>query len=1568
MYKLALGILLTLYEIYKENVGEKKDGKYPSRLAIVASLLDDLRDKLTSAIQLLNDERNKTFFDQKGIFFTNEGQSKRRKVAFLFPGQGSQYPNMLRELAMFFPEALRCFERANTVLGERFPEGLNSYIFPPPSFTIEQENKQKKKLSRTDIAQPALGAACWAMFKLLQKMGIHPDMTAGHSYGEYVALAAAGVFDEDTLYAVSESRGRLIIEASKGHDLGTMAAVRINASELKEIIKDIEGVVIANINSPQQTVISGEKDVIHSVSELLKSKDIQVHLIPVTGAFHSHLVAPAKELFSDYLKTVRLNAPVLDIFSNSFAAPYGSSPEEIRAHLAEHMVRPVEFVREIEAMYERGARIFIEVGPGSVLTNLTKQILEEKSFLSVATDMQGQHSINQFLKSLGQLTVSNVSMSLDLLYQGRNLSRIDLDNLRYKDTKQYSKTTCFINDTGIVRSDKEWKERTNQLPLISYKLKDRRRKEVHEKQEIMEPTNVDVHSVSSEQVTDNAIAQNLHGSTNDMQLLSQKNSDIDAVMLQYQQLMREFLKTQERIMMSYLQGTVDTFKPVDQSESDMLPMPVQEILHKQSDHIQEPSVISSSPVTDKTEPEQLKQDEFNIDHLRNELLRVVSERTGYPREMLNMDSDIEADLGIDSIKRVEILGAFVKSFPEADRHKIQGIIDELSKIRTLRSIIEKAADVFFACNLKSVASYTAQVSSGKASEPADDISKDKDEYLPRFLLEPIEAPVTEETLQIGKGVFIITDDSGGIADTLAQELRRLGGQAVILQMGPLEIKKDGKTYSADLTDPLTVNSVIKEIRLKYSPIVGLIHLLPLGHSIPLGTTDLKGWRYYLKMEIKSLFYLAKALGADLRDAGRKNVGWLLAATALQEKCFDANKEDCFVGQAGIAGLIKTIYHEWPEVKCRVIHMDLNKTHSILSAQLIQEIATKDNTFEVGYEGSKRFRYLPRLSNLRQGSVPKIQIQKDWVIMITGGAIGITAEVAYEFAVKYQPTFILVGRSGFPDKESSETAELTAPDAIKKILINKLDASGAKISPVQVEASYTRLLKDREIRQNIARMQAAGAKVQYFKADVRDEQSFGNLINDIYQSFGRLDGIIHGAGIIEDKLLEDKKPDSFDRVFDTKADSAFILSRNVRGDSLKFLVFFTSITGTFGNRGQSDYAAANEIVNELAVSLDRQWKGRVVAINWGPWKKAGMVTPEIERQFRERGVQLIPLLAGRRKVDEELRYGNKGDVKIVIGDGPWERVCDDTSPSLTNKSLPLLNSTSSSFDRHNGFLQVLKKLNPDHDLYLQDHCLDGKPVLPAAVAVELMAETAKHGWNKWEVSSVLDVRLFKGVILDNGSKDIKIIAKAISNPDQEKNHLELDIKITEEGEPNRISYSSRIIMAKSLPVSSQHKPPDASAMNKFPMSVEMAYLKWLFHGARFQCIKSIEGISEKGIIATFVSSSPDDCLTGNFRSPWLIDPVMLDGGLQLVWLWSRAHKDMSALPSRFKAIHIFNSNTSSLIRCHLEIIEGTEGHSVHSNIYFTDPDGRVLCIVEDFESSCSKSLNRLAIKEISTLKN
>jgi NAD(P)-dependent dehydrogenase (short-subunit alcohol dehydrogenase family) len=171
-------------------------------------------------------------------------------------------------------------------------------------------------------------------------------------------------------------------------------------------------------------------------------------------------------------------------------------------------------------------------------------------------------------------------------------------------------------------------------------------------------------------------------------------------------------------------------------------------------------------------------------------------------------------------------------------------------------------------------------------------------------------------------------------------------------------------------------------------------------------------------------------------------------------------------------------------------------------------------------------------------------------------------------------------------------------------------------------------------------------VHYYQADVRDENALGAVIRKIGERFDGCDGVIHGAGVIDDKLIGDKTPESFDYVFGTKLDSALNLSRLLDPERLKFCAFFASVAGRFGNRGQSDYAAANEVLAKLATYLDQRWPGRVVSIVWGPWSRIGMVS-ELEGHLSRRGLQLIPPEIGPLRFCEELQYGRKGECEVVI---------------------------------------------------------------------------------------------------------------------------------------------------------------------------------------------------------------------------------------------------------------------------------------------------------------------------------
>jgi NAD(P)-dependent dehydrogenase (short-subunit alcohol dehydrogenase family) len=725
--------------------------------------------------------------------------------------------------------------------------------------------------------------------------------------------------------------------------------------------------------------------------------------------------------------------------------------------------------------------------------------------------------------------------------------------------------------------------------------------------------------------------------------------------------------------------------------------------------------------------------------------------------------------------------------------------------------------------------------------------------------------------------------------------------------------------------------------------------------------NLDDWRQRLRVETKSLFSLVKGLIADLDGTARGEHPCVLAATAMggtfgNARSFETN--GFFPGQGGILGLLKTLGQEWPDLRVKAVDLDPEEAIETLAARLLAEVTDGDKELEVGYVGPRRLTLQPKAAPVNRGASTELLPDDSWVILVTGGARGITAEAAIELAQLYRPTLLLVGRSPMPEaEESPDTAGLPATHALKAALMERMRKAGETVTPARVEERYARLCRDREIRSNLAAMKRAGARVHYYQAEVRDERAFGDLIDEIYRAFGRLDGVIHGAGVIEDKLIKDKALDSFDRVFDTKADSAFILSRKLQSASLKFLVFFSSVAGRFGNRGQSDYAAANEVLNKLAIYLDRLWPGRVVSLNWGPWATTGMVSPEVRRQFAERGVHLIPPSVGRRRLDEELRYGRKGEVEVIIGGGTWTRPAAGKETGAEPASdAPLIGRLPSTARAADGSVAITHELETSRHPYLMDHRIDGQPVLPMAAAVEIMAELAAQAWPELEVASVRDLRLLQGVVLRGSSAKIRVSARPQAPASREGSKV--DVEISDPENPRRLHYRATVELARRLPDPPSVSLPPATEPRPFPLPVDEAYRRWLFHGPLFQGISRIDRIGVDAIEGTLVPSSPRQWIQGAAEGRWLIDPVIFDCGLQMLVLWVWEHWDMMSLPSRFLAYHRFGAPGSTEIRCEIRVRPDERSHIVHADLFFIGADGRLLGILEDMEGACSKKLNRV----------
>ncbi|MFQ5676118.1 MAG: SDR family NAD(P)-dependent oxidoreductase, partial [bacterium] len=972
-----------------------------------------------------------------------------------------------------------------------------------------------------------------------------------------------------------------------------------------------------------------------------------------------------------------------------------------------------------------------------------------------------------------------------------------------------------------------------------------------------------------------------------------------------------------------------------------------------------PTEIERSPIAKTNVPQRWTPDESGPDpeerpplDITRQLLQIVSERTGYPAEILDLNRDMDAELSIDSIKRVEILGALQQvCFPDA-QSRSQEDMEELTKIKTLQGIV----DWFSHAVTQPAAAENKALPEGH-NDTASDQKNGQSETLARFLLKAVETPKKTSPLQVMPGsLFVITDDQQGVAAGIGDELQSLGAHVALVRMGERVAQINRGFYEADLTDESAVTQLLKLIRKEnHGAIAGIIHLLPLRKHKPFANIDFKTWQRSLSLGVKSLFHLAKAAHEDLTRTAEGGRSWIIAAT---EGIFEKTQSETFFpGHGAIAGLVKTMALEWPDIHCQVIDFDRQTQVPELTNCILTEMAVGDREVEVGYKDGKRQILRSLLMPLSSARPSNLTIDSNSVILMTGGGRGITAEIAGELARQYQPTLLLVGKSAFPETEDPvEIANLNLPQELKAAILEQKRQNGEAPTARDLEAAFNQLRRERELRNTLATLQQAGARVRYFQTDVCDEHAFGALIDKIYSTYDKIDGFIHGAGILEDKLIVDKTSDSFDRVLNTKADSGFILSKKLRPDSLKFLVFFTSIAGRFGNRGQCDYAAGNEVLNKLALYLDQQWPGRVVALNWGPWAKTGMVSPGVRKQFADRGVQLISPEAGRRALLDELKFGQKGQVEIIVGDGPWEKIAAERTPDFPD-ALALLDGTKLKGD---GRAQELEfTLDAKNDPYLLDHQLDGKPVFPTAMAMELMAETVRRAWPGWEIIGIQSLQVLHGVIIKKDAQKIRVVARPQSDLVQESSVHDVLVEIHSDDQSERAAFRGLVQLAKRFPESPVLKNDKLATLRPFSLSVPEAYQQWLFHGRCFQGISHIDGINEHGLSAVVKPSSPSDCLQKAAANQWLLDPIVIDCGFQLAILWEREQHGMTPLPARFKTFRRFGSTGDGPLQCYLHARTEAEGHILLVDITFLNQQGRVVSMVEQMEFSCSNALNRLA---------
>jgi NAD(P)-dependent dehydrogenase (short-subunit alcohol dehydrogenase family)/acyl carrier protein len=919
------------------------------------------------------------------------------------------------------------------------------------------------------------------------------------------------------------------------------------------------------------------------------------------------------------------------------------------------------------------------------------------------------------------------------------------------------------------------------------------------------------------------------------------------------------------------------------------------------------------------------------DSIEKTLLSVVSELTGYPTETLNLDMEIEADLGIDSIKRVEILSTVEEQMPN-----LPPVSPELvGRLKTLRQIT---------AYLSSETQDTLSVQQSPdpvANHPAGILSDDD-----RISLTPAAVsdwdPPDRYDITLEKSAFtpgpelnldpnrkvLITDNRTPLVGALERALAAKGiGSERILWETPLSDRSSDQSGRHD----------------RYG---GLI-LIPEPD-----------WGQILADDgfLKQAFALTRQLSSDLFSASEKGGALLASITYLDGGFgFKAGKLKT-PGQGGLAGLIKTARVEWPGIACRAFDLAPEwKEMEALAARIVRELLTTvpSSPVEVGFdpELEKDMRWIPTLQKRapEKDDDAAPSLSEGDVVVVTGGGRGVTANAALALARKVKPTLVIMGRTPQPTDEPEWLASIAGEAAVKSA-IAKYEFEDGKATPKEIATLYSRYMGNRELARSLNQLKDHCQTLSYFSVDVRQAEAVKSILNTVRSEHGDIKALIHGAGVIEDKHICDKSDDQFNRVFDTKVQGLHSLLKATASDPLQYLILFSSVTARMGNAGQVDYAMSNEVLNKTAQQLAQKHPHcRALSINWGPWD-GGMVGPSLKNEFKRRNVDLLPMQTGAEAMVSEMASPiPPGGAEVVIG------AALSPEPRQNTVGQPQKRADK---QRQNRFSTTFSRQISLADYpILSDHRLGGKPVVPFALMTEWFAHGALHANPGLQLIGFDNMRLYKGIRLETEKRLIRLLAgKTIANG----NIFEVDLELRNgnKGQKEMVHTSAKAILSDQLQKPPLFSMPDMTHKDRFPYTMKEAYEKILFHGKQLRGITEILGLSDQIVVARIQPApAPRAWIKEPLRSQWIADPLVLDCAFQMATIWCHEKAGVVSLPSYCAAYRQYATRfPREEITVVLHINEVTR-HKMVGDFTFLSPGREVVATLKGYEAVMDASLFR-----------
>ncbi len=742
---------------------------------------------------------------------------------------------------------------------------------------------------------------------------------------------------------------------------------------------------------------------------------------------------------------------------------------------------------------------------------------------------------------------------------------------------------------------------------------------------------------------------------------------------------------------------------------------------------------------------------------------------------------------------------------------------------------------------------------------------------------------------LGKGTrVVVVGDAGSVGQALASRLEKTGATVLAL---------DGAIATDEVTTRL-------QTWLAEGPVQGVFWLPALDVEPAIAEMDLAAFREALRRRAKNLHAAMRALYESVAAPGT----FLVAGTRMGGLHGQTPEGATAPLGGAVAGFAKAYKRERPEALAKVVDFAPGAPAAEVAEALVAEALGDPGVVEVGRHDDLRWTITLEERPAADGR-PGLSLTKDTVFVVTGAAGGITSAIVADLAAASGGgVFYLLDLVAEPARSDAKIALIRQDrEKLKLALIEEARAKGEKPTPVAIDRQIMAIERQDAALRAIESVEAVGGTARWRSANLLDGPAVAAIVEEIRRAHGRIDVLVHAGGIEISRKLSEKEAGEFDLVLDIKADGFFSLLKAAEGMPIGATVVFSSVAGRFGNAGQTDYSAANNLLCAMSSALRRtRPETKAIAIDWTAWGGIGMATRgSIPQIMAAAGISMLPPESGIPTVRRELVAGGGSGERVVAGTlGIMGAEYDPTGgldvekmkAAIAGRKRPLLMVGAVKAARLYGGVAVETTLDPREQPFLLDHQIDGVPVLPGVMGTEAFAEVASVLCPGFHVASVEDetfllpFKFFRNqpatlhlhaVAMPAGVGEILVAAELRSVvqpkpelPAQERVHFRARVRMTRETRPApRVAF----------------KKPAAKALTIGKGAIYEVY----FHGPAYQVLEraAVEG---DGVVALMTAGLPSNARPAEAEA--LMAPRLLELCFQAAGLWLLAKKETMGLPT------------------------------------------------------------------------